>query len=135
MLPSVMWPTIERTRRLLLRRPSPSEPSVLGVVDGPDRDDATVEVLFSIGRAGFERPGTAIQTLLGPGTARPDTPARLETALVDVIERFGGQGYPRVTRRPAGVYTPETWHIRLTDVDPAVQATVRAAIRDGAFPR
>jgi hypothetical protein len=135
MLPSVMWPTIARTRRLLLRRPPPGEPAVLGVIGGPDGDDATVEILFSIGRAEFDRLGTAVQSLLGPGTARPDTPARLETALVDVIERLGGQGHPRVTRRPAGVYTPETWHIRLTDVDPAVQSTVRAAIRDGAFPR
>jgi hypothetical protein len=135
MLPSVMWPTIERTRRLLLRRPSSSEPAALAVIDGPDGDDATFEVLFSIGRTEFDRLGTAIQALLGPGTARPDTPARLETAMIDVIERLGGQGYPRVTRRPAGVYTPETWHIRLTDIDPAVQATVRAAIRDGAFPR
>ena len=135
MLPSVMWPTIERTRRLLLRRPSPSEPSVLGVVDGPDGEEASVEILFSIGRAELDRLVTAIQSLLGPGTARPDTPARLETALIGVIERLGGPGYPRVTRRPAGLYTPEAWHIRLSDVDPAVQATVRAAIRDGAFPR
>lgn len=130
-----MWPTIARTRRRLLRRPEPSEPAVIGLVDGSAGDDAAVEVLFSIGRAEFDRLGTAIQSLLGPGTGRPDTPARLETALVAVIERFRGHGHPRVTRRPAGLYTPESWHIRLHDIDPATQAAIRGAIRDGAFRR
>jgi RecB family exonuclease len=33
------------------------------------------------------------------------------------------------------VYTPETWQLRLTDVDPAVVEAIRRASRDGAFGR
>src|SRR3712207_4253670 len=119
-----MWPSIARTGRRLLRvgppatpsgEPPPEEPSATPVrqdrsaapVDAETRQAPIDDLVLTIGRPELDRLGSALQALLGPDTARPDTPARLEAALAAAVERLGGEGRPRVTRRPPGLYTPE----------------------------
>ena len=124
-----MWPFPARARRLL-RRPDAAEPiipteaSAAAVVDGP-----APETVVSLARPEVDRLAVALQGLLGPGTTRPDTPARLEAALAAAVERMGGDGRPRVVRRPAGLTTPEAWQIALTGLDPAIAEGIRAATR------
>jgi hypothetical protein len=131
MLPGVMRPSLDRTRRLLHRSASAAPERQAA----PEPTESTPEFVLSLGRADQERLGGAIQADLGAGAARPDTPARLERALIGVIERRGGRGKPQVLRYPAGLYTQETWQIRLSGgLDPAIQAAIRAGARDGAFP-
>ena len=123
-----MWSTLDRTRRRLLRvgtSAAPAEPMVPPVEPS--------DVVLAIGRPELDRLGLALQSLLGPETARPDTPARLEAALTRAVERMGGSGALRVHRRPAGLYTPEAWQVRIETVDPSVVDAIRRAIREGAF--
>ncbi|MBA2300484.1 MAG: hypothetical protein H0W22_06890, partial [Chloroflexi bacterium] len=42
-------------------------------------------------------------------------------------------GRTLVARRPAGLYTPEAWQVRLTDAEPAIEIAIRRAIREGVF--
>jgi hypothetical protein len=134
-----MWPSLDWTRRRILgeRAPAPH-----------DRDDpeqaaadsvheaapgASEDLVLAIGRPEVLRLAGALQALLGPETERPDTPARLEAALTLAVERLGGGGAPRVTRRPPGLYTPEAWQVHLIAVRPAVSEAIRGAIRTGGF--
>jgi len=132
-----MWSTFDRTRRRLM-----------GVAEGPSAsaaasaDDtigiepvapATGEVVIAIGRPEFDRLGVALQAVLGIGTARPDTPDRLEAALADAIVGLGASGRTRVARRPAGLYTPEAWQVHLIGAEPAIEIAIRRAIREGVF--
>ena len=131
-----MWSTLDRTRRRLLRlagnvvdrSPSTDDGNPAATDPGPTRD-----VVIAIGRPELERLGVALQTVLGPGTARPDTPARLEAALADAIAGLGTTGRIRVARRPAGLYTPEAWQVHLTGAEPAIEVSIRRAIREGVF--
>lgn len=130
-----MWPPFERTMRRLfgepatLANPDPDiDVSEVGMGDSPDW-----EVVLTIGRVELDRLGAALQQFLGPQTARPDTPARLEAALATVVERLGGAGRPRVTRRPPGLYTPEAWQVRLSKMDPAIGEAIRGATRGLGF--
>ena len=92
-----------------------------------------MNVVIAIGRPEFDRLGAALQAALGPGTTRPDTPNRLEAALADAIVGMGATGETCVERRPAGIYTPEAWQVRLTDAEPAIEIAIRRAIREGVF--
>jgi hypothetical protein len=141
-----MWPSLARTgRRLLGGSPSADptaapdrvDPSATGADPLPVEDAAarTDDLDLTIGRPELDRLAAALQTLLGPGTARPDTPARLEAALAAAVEQLGGSGRPLVTRRPAGLYTPEAWQVRLTQVDPAIGEAIRQAARGAGFAR
>ena len=49
------------------------------------------------------------------------------------IAGLGATGQTRVTRRPAGLYTPEGWEVGLTATDPVVEIAIRRAIREGVF--
>jgi hypothetical protein len=129
-----MRPSLDRTRQRLLRRPASPPPAGAAAHGAAVDTGENPGFVLLLGRADFERLGGAIQADLGPGTARPDTPARLERALIGVIERRGGRGKPQVVRYPAGLYTQETWQIRFSGVDPAIEATIRSGARDGAFP-
>lgn len=141
-----MWPSLARTGRRLLRvesaTPDPLDHAAAPPPDDLDTSPATGEeseiiddLVLTIGRPELDRLGGALQALLGPGTARPDTPARLEAALAAAVERLGGAGRPLVTRRPPGLYTPEAWQVRLTRVDPAIGEAIRQAARGAGFAR
>jgi hypothetical protein len=96
--------------------------------------EAGPDAVVSLARPEVDRLAVALQGLLGPGTTRPDTPARLEAALAAAVERMGGDGRPRVVRRPAGLTTPEAWQIALTGLDPAIADDIRAATRGRPWP-
>lgn len=143
-----MWPSIARTGRRLLGVGSPTTDAARPPAPEPDPRPASGadpaadtapprvdDLLLTIGRPELDRLGGALQALLGPDTARPDTPARLEAALAAAVERLGGSGRPLVTRRPPGLYTPESWQVRLTQVDPAIGEAIRQAARGAGFAR
>ena len=129
-----MWSTLDRTRRRLLQIGTQTAPL------GPDTPTARRiepemprETVLFIGRPEMERLGLALQGLLGPEIARPDTPDRLEAALTAAVTQLGGSGELRVNRRPAGLYTPEAWQVHIEMGDPAVVHAIRCAIREGVF--
>ena len=138
-----MWSRLDRAYRRLvgvIARPalefsppmsaaaSATPPATTTGAAGP-----TPDVVIAIGRPEFDRLGAALQAALGPGTTRPDTPARLEAALTDAIAGLGATGQPRVARRPAGLYTPEAWQVQISDAEPAIETAIRRAIREGVF--
>lgn len=142
-----MWPTFDRTRRRLLGGdPATDNDRATDAIDADGALDASgdpagptsaptdaQDCILAIGRQEVQRLADALQTLLGPGTDRPDTPARLEAALATAVDLLGGGGQPRVTRRPPGLYTPEAWQVHLVAVEPAVSDAIRDAIRTGGF--
>jgi hypothetical protein len=132
-----MWSTLDRTRRRLLQIGTPSaavdiEPELAAPIDA-DAGLGPSETVLAIGRPELDRLGLALQALLGPDVARPDTPDRLEAALAAAVIQIGGVGEPRVNRRPAGLYTPEAWQVHVEAGDPAVLDAIRRAIREGVF--
>ncbi len=133
-----MWATLHRTRRRLLRVDTPSDPTApdlaadLGIAPSEPSEPAA-DIVLAIGRPELDRLGAALQGLLGPEIARPDTPDRLEAALAAAVVRLGGTGHPRVNRRPAGIYTPEAWQVHIEPGDPSIVDAIRRAIREGVF--
>lgn len=130
-----MWSALDRTRRLLRVAGHAMDRSASiddGITAAPE-PEPTSDVVIAIGRPELERLGVALQAVLGPGTARPDTPARLEAALADAIAGLGIAGRIHVARRPAGLYTPEAWQVHLTGAEPAIEVSIRRAIREGVF--
>ena len=107
----------------------------LGTGTAADPVTAAPDLVLTMGRVDLERLVTALQGLLGPDVARPDTPARLEVALATAMQLLGGAGRPRVTRRPPGLYSPEAWQVRVTSIDPAVGDAIRGAARGLGFSR
>ncbi|MEO6206760.1 MAG: hypothetical protein ABIP77_02245 [Candidatus Limnocylindrales bacterium] len=107
----------------------------LGIGTAADPATAPPDLVLTMGRVDLERLVTALQALLGPDVARPDTPARLEVALSAAMLLLGGAGRPRVTRRPPGLYTPEAWQVRVSSIDPAVSDAIRGAARGLGFSR
>ena len=131
-----MWSTLDRTYRRLVSlvvRPALefSAPEATPVPDAAAQPPG--DVVIAIGRPEFDRLGAALQAVLGPGTSRLDTPDRLEAALAAAIVRIGATGRPHVARRPAGIYTPEAWQVKLTDPEPGIEIAIRRAIREGVF--
>jgi len=124
-----MWPTLARARRLLGR--DDAADAMLDPVSVATSDPAPAEpeVVVSLARSDVDRLAHALQALLGPDLTRPDTPARLEAALAAAVTELGGDGRPRVVRRPAGVTTPEAWQIRLSGIDPGIADQIRGATR------
>jgi hypothetical protein len=84
-----------------------------------------------LNRADLEQLIGSLTQVPGVEPGRPDTPARLEAALRVAIADASGSGSPAVTRRPAGVYTPETWQIEVLGADPRTQLTLERAIQGG----
>lgn len=129
-----MWPPFERARRRLLGGTIARHPAGPDDAESADIEQSQAgDVVLTIGRGELERLGAALQAFLGPQVARPDTPARLEAALAIAVERLGGVGRPRVTRRPPGLYTPEAWQVRLSKIDPAIGEAIREAARGLGF--
>ncbi len=125
-----MWETLERARRRLRRDDAPPDPNAANpAATGPGRDEAT-DLTFALGRNELERLIGALADDSGD-SGRPDTPARLQAALGRAIETVAGTGVPTVTRRPAGLYTPETWQIEIARADGRTRAAVDLAIRGG----
>ena len=89
--------------------------------------------MLAIGRPELDRLGLALQSLLGPDVARPDTPDRLDAALSAAVTHLGGVAQLRVNRRPAGLYTPEAWQVHIETADPTIVDAIRQAIREGVF--
>jgi hypothetical protein len=124
-----MWETLERARRRLLRDdPLPEPNAARSVATGAVRDE-TVDLTLALGRAELERLIGALAD--DDGAGRPDTPARLQAALGRIIETVAGTGIPTVTRRPAGLYTPETWQIEIVHADGNTRTAVDRALRGG----
>jgi hypothetical protein len=120
---STMWQPLARVRRRRARRAGRTSPpdDVLG---GPSTD-----LTFALGKADLERLIGALAQVPGVEPGRPDTPARLEAALRVAIADAAGSGAPAVTRRPAGVYTPETWQVEVLGADRRTQQTLERAIQ------
>jgi hypothetical protein len=114
-----MWvqKSIDRARRRLLGpapEPAPAPPD-------PDRIE---DLVVALGRVELDRFVTAIAASLDPHMPRPDSPARLAGAVATALQRAGGAGRPTVTRSPAGLYSPEYWHIRVEAADRVTRATL-----------
>jgi hypothetical protein len=114
-----MWvqKSIDRARRRLLGpapEPAPAPPD-------PDRIE---DLVVALGRVELDRFITAIAASLDPHMPRPDSPARLAGAVATALQRAGGTGRPTVTRSPAGLYSPEYWHIRVEAADRVTRATL-----------
>ena len=120
-----MWEPLARARRRLLGDVRPALAT--------DFDDISADLSYALGRGDLERLIAALGDVPGVQDARPDTPARLEAALGRAISGAGGRGIPVVTRRPAGVYTPEAWHIAVSGADARTRAELDRAIRGGGL--
>ena len=116
-----MWVTIhfDRVRRRL--RATDAEPTSGSVlVASPEPlDDVTV----ALGRLELERFIAGLSSL-DQGMPRPDSPARLAEAVAAAIGRVGGTGQPTVTRSPAGIHTPEYWHVRVDGANAATRGAL-----------
>ena len=124
---SAIWQPLARVRRRLRsggRRTS--------LPEGTAGDPAT-DLTFALSRSDLERLIGALTEMPGVEPGRPDTPARLEAALCAAIADASGSGSPAVTRRPAGVYTPETWQIEVLGADRRTQLTLERAIQGGGL--
>lgn len=139
-----MWESLERTRRRLLGTAPADDPAeAFAAAEDAARADIEAgliadlddDVMLVLGRPELDRLGTALVDLLGPATVRPDTPARLEETLAAAMVALGGAGDAFVDRRPAGLYTPESWQVRLMDVPTSTIDAIRDASREGSFRR
>lgn len=122
---SIWQPLVRARRRFRGRVPDP----VSDTANAPVATDLT----FALGRSDLERLIGALGEIPGNEQARPDTPARLEAALSVAITRATGQGTPVVTRRPAGLYTPETWQIDVIGADEPTSELLERAIHGGGL--
>lgn len=106
--------TLDRARRRFGAEPSsPSE-----------RDPAALsDLAVSVVRSELERLMNALASL-DPDQPRPDSPALLAAALASAIGRVEGCGEPVVTRSPAGLHSPEYWHIHIARADDRTRAAI-----------
>jgi hypothetical protein len=121
-----MWPSLPRPRRR--DSVAADEPEAASVTP-----DTTAPFDVAVGRPELDRLSGAILVLLGPGAERPTTPDTLGTSLTAALTSIGCDGTVSVERRPAGLYTPETWHIHVDGATGPAADAVRTAIRTGAF--
>jgi hypothetical protein len=137
-----MWPSIARARRRIgeVLTPSPaSGTATRGAASDPGAatpaTSATTsleDVVIVLDGHDLEALQDALATTLDIGD-RPDTPARLGTALSALIRARGGTEVPLVIRLPAGLSTPEAWEIRFDAVEPRTCEAIREATRTGSF--
>jgi hypothetical protein len=117
-----MWVTnaLDRARRAIVGSPD-AEPLPLAEAAPVD---VPCDVVIAVGRPDLDRLMGALVASLDPHMARPDSPRRLEGALATAIQRVGGHGTPVVTRSPAGLYTPESWQLRVDGADGATRSAL-----------
>jgi hypothetical protein len=124
-----MWgtKTLDRARRRLgladhrVPEPVASTPPTAALDAEPvDPRPATISIAFT--RPEKDAFAAALGARLGADTPRLDSPARVASALVVVIDRAGGHGRPHVVRRPAGLYTPEYWQVSIHGADSVARA-------------
>jgi len=125
-----MWSPLDRARRRIFNDGSASA-TVAGNAHG--QPDGLDDLVLALGRTELDRLIVALARYLGSTDSRPDTPARLEAALSAVIARRGGRGQPQVTRRPAGLYTPEAWQVRIDGADELTRSSLERAVRGGTI--
>jgi hypothetical protein len=125
-----MWDTLERARRRILGGEQVSDPTA---APGGSAAGALHDLSYALGRGDLERLIGTLEVHAPPDSGRPDTPARLQAALDVAIGAAAGLGRPVVTRRPAGVYTPETWQIDVLGADSRTRIALEAAIRGGGI--
>lgn len=120
-----MWVTrnLDRARRRL--RPAP--PTSTGASEPASVEDLAVSLV----RTELDRLVATISTSLEASAARPDSPARLAGALQAAIADVDGTGFAEVTRSPAGLYTPEYWHIRVEGADPRTRDAICRLLAGG----
>ena len=122
-----MWVTrpIARARQRFGR-------SVEVAASQPAEADVPCEDLsVSLVRADLDRLLATVVAAVDPGTSRPDSPALLARALASCIERVGGTGRPEVSRSPAGVHTPEYWHVRIEAADARTREAMTRLLAGG----
>jgi hypothetical protein len=124
---SAIWQPLARVRRRIMRGGRRMPP--------PERhaESAARNLTFALNRPDLERLIGALTQVPNVEPGRPDTPARLEAALRAAIADASGSGAPAVTRRPAGVYTPETWQIEVLGADRATQLMLERALQGGGL--
>jgi len=128
-----MWgtKTLDRARRRLgftehaVHLPEAPVPAVsVHRLDPVAARPATISIAFT--RPEKDAFAAALAERLGGDTPRLDSPARVASALVVVIDRAGGHGRPHVVRRPAGLYTPEYWQVSIHDADEIARAALES---------
>jgi hypothetical protein len=123
-----MWgtKTLARARRRLgMRRDGRPQPPVTAQPStGEEASQAPAggEMAVVLTRAEMDTLAATLELRLGAATPRLDSPARVQAALEALIAALGGLGRPLVVRSPAGLYTPEYWHIRIDDADTVTHA-------------
>jgi hypothetical protein len=143
-----MWPSIARARRRIgdvLTSAPANGTAAPGAASDPAAGTATTpatsataptsaleDVVIVLDGHDLEALQDALATTLDIGD-RPDTPARLGTALSALIRARGGTEVPQVIRLPAGLSTPEAWEIRFDAVEPRTCEAIREATRTGSF--
>jgi hypothetical protein len=122
-----MWgtKTLARARRRLgLRADRPPDPPTPSPTpprgDDAGAPDGAIAVVLT--RPEKDALAATLEGRLGGATPRLDSPARVEAALAEAIQRAGGHGRPLVVRSPAGLYSPEYWHVRIDDADSITRA-------------
>jgi len=125
-----MWgtKTLERARRRLgLPAGRRAEPARVPPPDAaPGAPSGAIEVVIT--RAEKDALAAALASLEGGDPPRLDSPAHVEAALADAIDRAGGRGAPLVVRSPAALYTPEYWHIRIDGADAVTRTALGTLI-------
>ena len=106
---------LDRVRRRL-RGPAPES-----LPDCAPDAEYLDDVVVSLGRPELERFVTALAGTLDPQMPRPDSPVRLAAAIDTALEQVAGSGRTTVTRSPAGLYTPEYWHLRVDGANAATR--------------
>jgi hypothetical protein len=98
-----------------------------------DPANVVEDVVIVLGRDEIAMLLVALETALGDAVDPPNTPARLEQALSQLMAGRGEPGRPRVLRRPAVLSTPECWEIHFDGIQQATALAVREAGRHGVF--
>jgi hypothetical protein len=124
-----MWGNrLDNARRRLRRGTTEHQPPPPPEAIQPGAVGA-VDVAFV--RSELDRFIASLAAYLDPQMPRPDSPARLAGALTTAIDRLGGKGRATVVRSPAGLYTPEYWHVRIDGADDLTRAAIARLVTGG----